>query len=57
MAGMPRSVVGRADEILKMLEEGRGGHSLGKPVDELAVNREGYQLSFYQLDDPVLKLV
>ncbi len=57
MAGMPRSVVGRADEILKMLEEGRGGHSLGKPVDELAVNREGYQLSFYQLDDPVLKQI
>jgi DNA mismatch repair protein MutS len=57
MAGMPKSVVRRADEILKMLEDGRGGQSLGKPVDEIAVNREGYQLSFYQLDDPVLKQI
>ena len=57
MAGMPKSVVGRADEILKILEQGRGGQSLGKPVDEIAVNREGYQLSFYQLDDPVLKQI
>jgi len=57
MAGMPKSVVGRADEILKMLEDGRGGQTLGKPVDELAVKREGYQLSFYQLDDPVLKQI
>jgi len=57
MAGMPKSVVGRADEILKMLEEGRGGQSLGKPVDELALHREGYQLSIYQLDDPVLKQI
>lgn len=57
MAGMPKSVVRRADEILKMLEDGRGGQSLVKPVDEIAVNREGYQLSFYQLDDPVLKQI
>lgn len=57
MAGMPKSVVGRADEILKLLEEGRGGQSLGKPVDEIAVHREGYQLSIYQLDDPVLKQI
>ncbi len=57
MAGMPKSVVGRADEILKMLEDGRGGHTLGKPVEEIAVNREGYQLSIYQLDDPVLKQI
>ncbi|MGB8357172.1 MAG: DNA mismatch repair protein MutS [Bacteroidales bacterium] len=57
MAGMPKSVVGRADEILKMLEDGRGGNTLGKPVNEIAVNREGYQLSIYQLDDPVLKQI
>ncbi|NLE35436.1 MAG: DNA mismatch repair protein MutS [Bacteroidales bacterium] len=57
MAGMPKSVVGRADEILKMLEEGRGGTSLGKPVEEIATHREGYQLSIYQLDDPVLKQI
>ncbi len=57
MAGMPKSVVSRADRIMKMLEDGHGGHSLGKPVDDLAVNREGYQLSIYQLDDPVLKQI
>jgi DNA mismatch repair protein MutS len=57
MAGMPKSVIGRADEILKMLENGRGGNTLGKPVNEIAVNREGYQLSIYQLDDPVLKQI
>ncbi len=57
MAGMPKSVVGRADEILRMLEEGRGGKSLGKPVEEIAAHREGYQLSIYQLDDPVLKQI
>ena len=57
MAGMPRSVVGRADEILKMLEEGRAGTSLGKPVDEIGGHREGLQLSIYQLDDPVLKQI
>jgi len=57
MAGMPKSVVGRADEILKMLEEGRGGTNLGKPVEEIATHREGYQLSIYQLDDPVLKQI
>lgn len=57
MAGMPVSVVRRADEILKMLEDGHGGQSPGKPVDEIAMNREGYQLSFYQLDDPVLKQI
>ncbi len=57
MAGMPKSVVGRADEILKLLEEGRGGQNLGKPVDEIAIHREGYQLSIYQLDDPVLKQI
>jgi DNA mismatch repair protein MutS len=57
MAGMPRSVVGRADEILKMLEEGRGGTSLGKPVDAIAGHREGLQLSIYQLDDPILKQI
>jgi len=57
MAGMPKSVVGRANEILKMLEEGRGGTNLGKPVEEIATHREGYQLSFYQLDDPVLKQI
>ncbi|WP_372751758.1 DNA mismatch repair protein MutS [Labilibaculum sp.] len=54
MAGMPKSVVKRADEILLQLEGKQNGESLGKPVGEIAQQREGYQMSFFQLDDPVL---
>lgn len=57
MAGMPRSVVKRADEILKELEKSHEKKTLTKPVAGLASQREGYQLSFYQLDDPVLKQI
>jgi DNA mismatch repair protein MutS len=53
MAGMPKSVVTRAEEILKELEKSH--NSLEKPVAGLATHREGFQLSFFQLDDPVLK--
>eukprot|EP01029_Cantina_marsupialis_P007244 TRINITY_DN179_c1_g2_i1.p1 TRINITY_DN179_c1_g2~~TRINITY_DN179_c1_g2_i1.p1 ORF type:complete len:860 (+),score=89.56 TRINITY_DN179_c1_g2_i1:2902-5481(+) len=54
MAGMPKSVVKRADEILVQLEGNKNGESLAKPVGEIAQQREGYQMSFFQLDDPVL---
>jgi DNA mismatch repair protein MutS len=57
MAGMPRSVVRRADEILKELELGHDRRELAKPVAELADHREGLQLSIFQLDDPVLKQI
>jgi DNA mismatch repair protein MutS len=57
MAGMPKSVVTRANEILGELEKSHGEHSLEKPVANLAQQREGYQLSFFQLDDPVLKQI
>ncbi len=57
MAGMPRSVVERANEILKELEKSHRNSSLDKPVDMLASHREGLQLSFFQLDDPVLKKI
>ncbi|MDR2025974.1 MAG: DNA mismatch repair protein MutS [Prevotellaceae bacterium] len=53
MAGMPKSVVTRAEDILKELEKSH--NSLEKPVADLAAHREGLQLSFFQLDDPVLK--
>ncbi|MDR1582425.1 MAG: DNA mismatch repair protein MutS [Prevotellaceae bacterium] len=53
MAGMPKSVVTRAEEILKELEKSH--NSLEKPVADLAAHREGFQLSFFQLEDPVLK--
>lgn len=54
MAGMPKSVVGRANEILKDLEKSGSKESLAKPVAEIASHREGYQTTIFQLDDPVL---
>jgi len=57
MAGMPRSVVTRADEILKELEQSHEKQELTKPIADLAGHREGLQLSFFQLDDPVLKQI
>ena len=57
MAGMPRSVVSRADEILKELEQSHNKKDLKKPIGELADHREGMQLSIFQLDDPVLKQI
>ncbi len=57
MAGMPNSVVQRANVILKQLEGKTENTSLGKPVKELAQSREGYQMSFFQLDDPVLSQI
>ena len=57
MAGMPRSIVGRAEEILSELEGGNKQKPLAKPVAAIAEHREGFQLSFFQLDDPVLKQV
>lgn len=60
MAGMPKSVIKRADEILLELEGNQSQnetHKKAKSVKEMAKNREGYQLSFFQLDDPVLSKV
>jgi len=57
MAGMPKSVVKRSDEILKQLEEGGERKTLSKPVATIGERREGFQLSFFQLDDPVLKQI
>jgi len=57
MAGMPRSVVKRANEILAELEKSGGEKNLSKPMSELAGGREGLQMSFFQLDDPILKQI
>ena len=56
IAGMPKSIVKRANVILKQLEQNNsGGRAVTKPsVDTLNQSREGMQLSFFQLDDPVL---
>ena len=68
MAGMPKSIVKRSNEILKQLEtdnrqegidckEKAKGKVKAKPVKEIAAAAEGFQLSFFQLDDPVLSQV
>jgi len=57
MAGMPPSVVRRADEILLQLEDTHRKEGLSKPLEGIAENREGFQMSFFQLDDPVLKQI
>jgi DNA mismatch repair protein MutS len=57
MAGMPKSLVGRANEILAELEDSHDNNKLARPVSGLAEKREGLQLSFFQLDDPVLKQI
>lgn len=55
MAGMPKSIVKRANTILKQLEtDNRQQGIAGKPMKEVAQQRDGLQLSFFQLDDPVL---
>ena len=59
IAGMPRSIVKRANTILKQLEaENSGVGAKAKPSAEaLNQSRDGMQLSFFQLDDPVLTQV
>ena len=57
IAGMPQSVVKRANEILVQLEQdNRQGVVSAKQLDNLPM-REGVQLSFFQLDDPVLEQI
>ena len=57
MAGMPQSIVKRSEQILKQLETDNRQSGVSKPIGEIAENREGYQLSFFQLDDPVLEQI
>nr|MBP6980351.1 DNA mismatch repair protein MutS [Bacteroides sp.] len=55
MAGMPKSIVKRADDILHQLESDNRKQGIsGKPLAEVSEKREGVQLNFFQLDDPVL---
>lgn len=55
MAGMPKSIVKRSNAILKQLEtDNRQQGISGKPLAEVSENRSGMQLSFFQLDDPIL---
>jgi len=58
ISGMPKSIVKRANVILKQLEADNAQvGNVGKPTAEIAQSREGMQLSFFQLDDPVLSQI
>jgi len=63
LAGMPPSIVRRANQVLKQLEDSSKGVETGSDVvgkgamENIGVNRDGYQLSFFQLDDPLLSQI
>ena len=55
MAGLPKSIIKRANEILKQLEsDSRQQGIQGKPIKKMSTSYEGYQYNLFQLDDPVL---
>jgi DNA mismatch repair protein MutS len=57
MAGMPKSVIKRANEVLQDLESSDNKKLLTKSVSDIAEHREGVQTTIFQLDDPVLKQI
>lgn len=55
LAGMPKSIVSRADDILKQLEANNSGNGVSRAdTSKIDEQKEGVQLSFFQLEDPVL---
>ncbi|MCQ2289549.1 MAG: DNA mismatch repair protein MutS [Muribaculaceae bacterium] len=58
LAGMPQTIVDRANQVLKQLEaNAQGGEAVTKDLGDVASTRSGYQLSIFQLDDPVLSQI
>lgn len=57
LAGMPQSIVKRAEQILHQLESENRQNGIAKPTSEIAASRGGMQLSIFQLDDPVLSQI
>lgn len=64
LAGMPPSIVKRANQVLEKLESAardsnsKGADSVSKgTLGDIAAHRDGYQLSFFQLDDPLLSQI
>ena len=57
LAGMPTSIVKRAEVILKQLEQTMDHENLGKGLAAAPESGEGVQLSFFKLDDPVLTAI
>ncbi|HZK04085.1 MAG TPA: DNA mismatch repair protein MutS [Bacteroidaceae bacterium] len=54
MAGIPASIVKRANEILAEMERVDTGRAVSKPIEQITTNREGLQTNIFQLDDPLL---
>ena len=54
MAGMPKSIVKRAEKILQQMESNAAADGISKPTEVIADSREGMQMSIFQLDDPIL---
>ncbi len=57
MAGMPKSVITRAEQILTELEEAHRKGNISNPSVKISKPPEGVQLSLFQLDDPVLSQI
>ena len=57
LAGMPTSIVERANKILANLESESKNGQVHKPTQTIGSTREGMQLSFFQLDDPILEQI
>ena len=56
LAGLPQTIVKRANEVLKQLEAANAREGINKSLSDLGESK-GVQLSFFQLDDPVLSQV
>ncbi|HHN47390.1 MAG TPA: DNA mismatch repair protein MutS, partial [Bacteroidales bacterium] len=58
MAGIPATVIDRANQLLKQLEQSHSNKSLTQKVQKTGKTRAGdYQLSFIQLNDPLLEQI
>lgn len=57
MAGIPQSITQRAGSILAQMESSNRKEMINKPIHDFVEKREGFQLSFFQLDDPILSQV
>lgn len=57
MAGMPQSITRRADNILSQMESSNRQGKINRPIQDFVEKQEGYQLSFFQLDDPLLTMI
>ena len=57
LAGMPKSIVQRSEQILHQLESSNDKGEIKSVASDIADTREGMQLNFFQLDDPVLSQI